>query len=56
MDRRPLGNTGLEVSALGLGAGRIGSEELADELRAHVAALPIDALLDHFQRFDLFFG
>jgi aryl-alcohol dehydrogenase-like predicted oxidoreductase len=43
MDRRPLGNTGLEVSALGLGAGRIGSEELADDAVEGLLNLALDA-------------
>ncbi|WP_225414506.1 aldo/keto reductase [Stigmatella hybrida] len=30
MTRRPLGNTGLEVSPLGFGAGPVGSETLSD--------------------------
>jgi aryl-alcohol dehydrogenase-like predicted oxidoreductase len=43
MERRPFGNSGLEVSVLGLGAGSIGTEDLADEAVVELLHSALDA-------------
>ena len=43
MIHRPFGNTGLEVSALGLGAGSLGEEHVPDEVASELLNTALDA-------------
>ena len=44
MERRPFGKTGLDVSALGLGAGSLGGDDVTEDAAEHLLHAAVDAL------------